>query len=243
MRIVKLSATASTNAYLKELVRQNPGDGETAVIAFSQTAGKGQQGNSWQSQDGKSLTFSIFKRIESLEATYHFYISMAVSLAVKSVLEENKIGNISVKWPNDILSGNKKICGILIENLISKGTISESIIGIGINVNEHELPGLPQATSVKIETGKELDLEVLMQKVLDATGFYFSFLSENSLPELKRLYEDSLFQKNKVSVFENKNNTLFNGIIQGVTEAGKLQILLENNVVREFENKEVRMMY
>ncbi|MGC1633385.1 MAG: biotin--[acetyl-CoA-carboxylase] ligase [Gelidibacter sp.] len=148
MRIIKLDAIDSTNTYLKQLsIDGNAEDGLAAVAKF-QTHGRGQMGTVWDSQEAKNLTFSVFKDVSFVNIAQHFYISMAVSLAVYEALNSMGLQRISVKWPNDILSDNKKIAGILIENVIKLNVISGSVIGIGLNVNQTDFADLQSASSL-----------------------------------------------------------------------------------------------
>ena len=139
MKIIKLDAIDSTNTYLRQLSSEEKLDDFTVVTAASQTAGKGQMGTKWASEKGKNLTFSVFKKVSCLENDEQFYISMATSLAIYNALKGFQIPKLAIKWPNDILSENQKICGILIENVIQNSKMTAAIIGIGLNVNQTDL--------------------------------------------------------------------------------------------------------
>ena len=161
MRIIKLNAIDSTNSYLKKLCTTEPVSDYTAVIAENQTQGRGQMGTIWNSESSKNLTFSVFKELSDFQFEAPFYISMVVALSLLKTLDALSIPRLSVKWPNDILSADKKICGVLIENVIKQNAIKASIIGIGINVNQITFENLPQASSLKAISGKEYDLNEL----------------------------------------------------------------------------------
>src|SRR5690606_16212159 len=147
----KLNATDSTNSYLKKLVQEMQIADWTVVISEDQKKGRGQMGNTWLSRRGQSLTFSVFKRFKGVSGEKQFAISMATSLAIIEALNDMGIPKMAIKWPNDILSGNKKVAGILIENVLEGAYVKHSIIGIGINVNEAVFPNLPQASSLHLE--------------------------------------------------------------------------------------------
>jgi len=136
MRIIKLDAIDSTNSYLRQLCAKEAVKDFTVVVANFQTNGRGQMGTQWSSQDSKNLMVSVFKDVSYVNVDLHFFISMVVALSILEALESFKIKNLKVKWPNDILSENKKIGGILIENVIKQTKIGASIIGFGINVNQ-----------------------------------------------------------------------------------------------------------
>ena len=136
MSIIKLSATDSTNSYLKELSLEQTLDDFTVVSTELQLKGRGQMGSKWVSDKGKNLTISILKKLENFDVQNQFNLNCIVSLAIYDVLLEIKAPNLYVKWPNDILSVDKKICGILIENILKGRFIQAAIIGIGLNVNQ-----------------------------------------------------------------------------------------------------------
>lgn len=242
MVLYKISATPSTNLYLKELIKKTLFQEEILVLTHNQTMGRGQRGNAWYSQSGKSLTFSVLKDVFGLEIKDQFYIAMAVSLALKRVLDSYKIPEVKIKWPNDILSSNKKLCGILIENTLKEAGIKSSIIGIGLNVNETNFDNLPNAASMKILTNVTYDLEEVLNNIVDALAFYFLFIKENRYNELKDIYLLHLFGKDKVSTFKSAEGLPFNGIIRSVSPHGMLQVELEDESIREFNLKEIEMM-
>lgn len=162
MQRIKLPATDSTNAHLKRLLQERGLPDGTLVAAGVQTRGRGQRGAGWESDQGKNLTFSVLKRFSGFPAQQHFRLNMAVSLAIVGVLDALEIPQVSIKWPNDILSGPYKVCGILIENSLQSAGIAHSIVGIGLNVNQREFPGLPAAASLATRAGRDLDLDQLL---------------------------------------------------------------------------------
>ena len=131
----KIEDVTSTNDYLSQLCKNNETKEFYTVWAERQTAGRGQRGNSWESEPGKNLTFSIVLYPTVLKARQQFYLSMLVSTAVVYALN-NYTKGFSVKWPNDIYWNDKKIAGILIENELEGNYVMQSIVGIGLNVNQ-----------------------------------------------------------------------------------------------------------
>ena len=166
MRIIKLNAIDSTNLFLRSLCLDTHVEDFTVVVAKHQTKGRGQMGTVWSSQDAKNLTFSVFKRFDNLKLDQQFVISMVSSLAVINTLKKLNLPKLSVKWPNDILSANKKICGILIENVIKQNNVAATVVGIGLNVNQVNFSNLPQASSLLNVTGIPYDLDELLQSIL-----------------------------------------------------------------------------
>lgn len=243
MNLIKLSATDSTNTYLKQLAKETALLDETVVITEKQVSGRGQMGNIWVSRDGQSLTFSVFKVFKSMLVADQFMISMAVSLAIFETLNQLHIPSVSIKWPNDILSAKRKIGGILIENVLEGSYVKYSIIGIGINVNEIDFPNLPQAGSLKLQTGKTFSLEEVLQKILENLFKKLKNLHSNDFSEVKQMYENHLFRKEGISVFETPQGERFNGIIKGISEIGELMVETENNTLQKFPLKEVKLIY
>jgi BirA family biotin operon repressor/biotin-[acetyl-CoA-carboxylase] ligase len=243
MYIIKLDAIDSTNTYLKRLAAAMIPRDYTVISADLQTEGRGQMGTNWQAEEGKSLTVSVFKRLPGFEIEQQFYISMVVSLAISNALKVFNIPRVRIKWPNDILSADKKLCGILIENVIKKIQLQGSVIGIGLNVNQKYFKNLPQASSMNLISDIFFDKEEVLSEILKQLQVYFSLLEKGEFSQIKFDYETLLFRKNKPSTFSMPNNETFSGIIQGVTENGKLKILLEDEIISTFDLKEVTLLY
>ncbi|MCC1484665.1 biotin--[acetyl-CoA-carboxylase] ligase [Winogradskyella immobilis] len=243
MHIIKLNAIDSTNAYLKAIsVKKVPKD-FTVVVAEEQTKGRGQMGAHWQSETSKNLTLSLFKEVSFLKVEQQFYISKVVALAIIKTLEILNIPKLSIKWPNDILSANKKISGVLIENVIKNNKLQGSIVGIGLNINQKFFNNLPKASSLHLLTGVVYNKDEVMSLLLKQLEFYFRKLESLSFKDISEEYESLMFRINKPSTFKALNETQFIGYIKGVSEEGKLQILLEDNIIKAFDLKEVSLEY
>ena len=243
MHIVKLHTTDSTNDYLKSLAKEQKLEEDTVVWALEQTNGRGQMGTKWSSEAGKNLTFSVFRKIQQITIDQQFYALMAASLAVKDVLKKLLIKDVSVKWPNDILSDKKKICGILIENVIKKGELNAMVLGVGLNVNQTVWEQAPRATSIKTLTGIHFDLQEILNLLLEQFHHYVKMLLDGDLETIKKDYEAYLFRKDKPSTFLNANKEQFVGIIQGVTDQGKLILLEEDDVINTYDLKEIELLF
>lgn len=243
MIVIKLDAINSTNSYLKNLCNKQICEDYTVVTAANQTNGRGQMGSVWQSQAGKNLAASVFKDVSWLQLQHQFYISVVTSLALVKTLEHFSIPKLHIKWPNDILSENKKICGILIENVIKQERLTETIIGIGLNVNQTEFSGLPNASSLLLISGTVFNTEEILHKLVENLKHYFEVLKSNKHSELKAAYESYLFRKNKPSTFKNIEGELFSGFIKSVTDSGNLCVLLEDEIIKEFDLKEIELLY
>ncbi|WP_445735468.1 biotin--[acetyl-CoA-carboxylase] ligase [Mariniflexile sp.] len=243
MPIIKLNAIDSTNSYLRNLCVQEPIADYTAVMAKKQTQGRGQMGTVWSSQTAKNLTFSVYKDVSKFNLEYPFYISMVTALALIKSLQFFSISKLSVKWPNDILSENKKICGILIENVVKQNKFHASFIGIGLNVNQTEFDNLPQASSLKLISGRVYDLDEIAHVVIKNLKYYFHVLKNEQFDVLKDEYESYLFRKDKPSTFQDAEGSVFAGFIKNVSDSGSLQVLLENDVKKEFAFKTITLLY
>ena len=243
MRIIKLNAIDSTNTFIKQICSVDLIEDYTIVIADYQTNGRGQMGTVWESKKNRNLMFSMFKALPSMNLNDQFYISIVATLAVYNVLKELSIPKLSIKWPNDILSEDKKICGVLIENIVKQDKIKSTIIGIGLNVNQTEFSNLPYASSLKNITGQIYNVKELMHLISDKMKHYFPILEENNLQDLKEEYESYLFRRNKPSTFKDEHGNMFSGFIKTVSKAGKLQVLMEDQELREFNLKEISLLY
>lgn len=242
MHIIKLDATPSTNQFLKQMVLEREMEDYTMVITNNQTNGRGQMGAYWLTQEGKNLTFSILKKFEGLEASQQVYLNCAVSLALYDTLTMLSVPEIKVKWPNDIMSGNKKLCGILIENILQGNFIGKSVIGIGLNVNQLDFGDLKDATSIRLLLGKTLDLNALTNQIVICLKKRLNILETNGIKNIKSTYEQVLYRKDTLSTFQDKNAKVFMGLIKGVSDDGKLVIQKEDEKLFEFALKEIRLL-
>lgn len=242
MNIIKLSATNSTNDYLKGLCADRHVENFTIAVCENQTAGKGQMGSVWEVQPGKNLTFSILIKDLLLEINEIFNLNAAVAVSIVEALEAFSIHGLSIKWPNDILAGNKKIGGILIENSIRNDGEIFSVIGIGINVNQTDFNGMPRASSLALVTGREYDKDALLMAVAEKLKRNISRILNKDTKSVWDIYHQKLFKKDAPMPFE-KNGQRFMGIIKGVTQSGNLEVRLEDDTVAQYSIKEVQLLY
>ncbi|WP_445382756.1 biotin--[acetyl-CoA-carboxylase] ligase [Robiginitalea sp. IMCC43444] len=243
MHVIKLSATDSTNDYLKNLQSGTALPDFSVVIAEQQRAGRGQRGNMWFSEKGKNLTFSILKKDIRLSGQQHFYLNTWVSLALLKVLEKLEIPQLRVKWPNDIMSGALKICGILIENVWQGSQIDHSVIGIGLNVNQLAFTGLPGAGSMALATGKQFDLNEVLMLVLEQLRSDFKTGGTQFYTMALRDYEQNLYYRNFPANFKTEDGKIFTGNIKGVTTDGKLHVEGEDGKQYAYGFKEVQLLH
>ena len=243
MNIIKLNAIGSTNSYLVDLSKTSALDDFTVVIANQQTKGRGQQGAVWQSAANKSLTFSVFKAFEHLSINQVSSIAFAVSLGLLKTLDKYQIPDISIKWPNDIMSQSKKMAGILIENKIKQRRVVSSIIGIGLNVNQENFEKLPQASSLYLAGHKKLNVNDVFERLLEALAHQLNLVEKVDISILKEEYESFLFRKKMISVFEDTTGNRFNGIIRGVNTQGQLIVEIDQQGLQTFQPKELKLLF
>ena len=238
--IIVKNEIESTNNYAKQMVSDNPEEG-TVVLAQFQSHGRGQQGNSWESETAKNLLASIILYPQFLDAGLQFYLSKIVSLALINALD-SEISDISVKWPNDIYAGDLKISGILIENAIKGSRLDYSIVGMGLNLNQEKfLSNAPNPISLKQLTGKDYIVADELEAVLLFFDKWYKTLIDGGFEKidnayLKRLYRFREWRKYRVG------NQQIEGRIVGVGEFGQLQLELKNGEIREFMFKEVEFI-
>ena len=229
-KLIHIEETDSTNRWLKA-----HGEGTMVVVADYQTAGKGCGTNSWESERGKNLTFSMLIHPTDIPASQQFRITEVVSVALCEVLEQY-IGDVSIKWPNDIYMGDKKICGVLIENRLQGNVIVDSIIGIGLNVNQTEfVSDAPNPVSLRQLLGREIDREALLHDFLETLETVSS--SETTYSA----YRNKLFRMGKQAVFSDEKGR-FEGTIQDVETDGRLLIKDLAGQERRYAFKEVQFV-
>ncbi len=243
MDIIKVDAIASTNTFLKDLNREKHLVDSVCVMANEQLAGKGQMGTVWQSNPGENLTCSVFMPLKEVKLTDQFYVSISTSLAIWDCLSSLQVPKLSIKWPNDILSDRQKVCGVLIENIVKNGRLIGAILGIGININQVVFDNLPQAGSLKKILGRSFTIDEVLHLLLNALEERFSELDASNFIFLKEEYEELLFRKNKPSTFIDEEGNSLVGIIQSITNEGKLQVLLEDEIITDFDLKEIKLLY
>ncbi|WP_375237996.1 biotin--[acetyl-CoA-carboxylase] ligase [Aurantibacter sp.] len=243
MRIIKLNATHSTNDYLRALTLDQICKDYLIITTKSQTRGKGQMGSSWISETGKNLTFSVFKRNLNLDVKNQFLLNVVVALAIHKALYSYELKHLFVKWPNDILAEQKKICGVLVETAIKSNNIDSAILGIGLNVNQLDFNKFPKASSLKKLTGLDYDLDELLHSIIESLKYYFNWLEAEKFDELLVAYEELLFRKEKPSTFKTAEGDLCVGIIKGISKQGLLKVLFEDDNLKTFDLKEITLLY
>ena len=235
----------STNTYLRELKGGDPAyDYEVAVATF-QTAGRGQKGNSWESEAGKNLLFSILAHPGNIKVQEQFYISEAIALAVSdsviAAIGQEYATDVSVKWSNDVYWKDFKMAGILIENTLQGDRILDTVAGVGLDVNQEVfVSDAPNPISLKNITGREFDIDALLS---DITSRFIGYME---LPVTKRqdvdaLYRSRLYRREGLHRFRDENGE-FMASIEGIRPDGCLMLLTEKGEHRVYEFKQVQFI-
>lgn len=234
---VRLAETASTNTYVKRHAADLPD--LTVVYAVSQTAGRGQRGNSWESEPGKNLTFSFLLKRPRVEVTEQFALSEAVALAMLDTLD-TLTPDISVKWPNDIYHRDSKLAGILIENSLQGRDIDFMVAGIGLNVNQQRfVSDAPNPVSLVNITGREHDLLPLLRRLGDALVERCRE-AERDRPSLHAAYLKRLYRRDgRQHAFSLPDGTPVSAAIVDVEPEGNLVLLHNDGSRRAYAFKEI----
>jgi BirA family biotin operon repressor/biotin-[acetyl-CoA-carboxylase] ligase len=224
-KIHKLDLTDSTNSFLKGKIAKGQASEGTIVTAKGQSAGKGYGENIWESEHGKNLLLSLMLEPAFLAPSEQFYISMVTSIAVFETVYDFIFQNyITIKWPNDIYYKKKKIAGILIENTIAGNKLQNSIIGVGINVNQKEFPAhLPNPVSIVNITEREFDTDEVLEEFMKRMDIWYGKLKNNKKDVIKDTYLNSLFMIDTTTKFK-ANGEIFNGKIRDIDDFGRIVI-------------------
>lgn len=205
-----------------------------AVYTFNQTKGRGQYGNSWENLPEENLAYSFAlktKNINISDTCFNFYTAILVRDFIANLTKTE----VKIKWPNDLVLKNKKICGMLFEK-----NKNYFVVGIGINILQENFKNLPKAGSVLSQTGLSFELKAFTESLHQ---YLFEHLVQKEIPNnILELYHLHLYRKNEVSVFE-KNEVRQNGIIKNVDENGYIWIDLENEGLQKFFHKEIELLY
>lgn len=230
----------STNTLALQLCQQTGTSEGTVVITNNQTSGRGQRGNSWEAKPGENLTFSIILKPTFLKASDQFLLNQCISLGLYDFLTQKLLHNVKIKWPNDMLVENKKVSGILIENIVQRDLIQWSVVGIGLNVNQTEF-AFERAASLQTFSGFALHLEKELHQLLACIEVRYLSLRQGNVELLKKNYNDALLGFQERRTFKVQQEEM-EGIIQGVDAVGRLilQTQQENKV---FDIKEIEFVY
>ena len=234
----------STNS---EARRRLPANAKMSVYAAKfQTAGRGQRGNKWSSAAGQNLTFSVLlnfthSQMPDLAVRNQFLLSIVAALSVSDLLQKLNIRN-TIKWPNDIYIGRRKVCGMLIENIVGNAGLEHSIIGIGLNLNQTEFPPeLVNPTSVLVSSGLRTVPEHVLDDFLDIFSGYMPYRSDiEGINDIRNTYVSRLVRLGVSREYHDcLRNVDFTGTIKGISEEGLLLMEMPDKTVTNYSFKEV----
>lgn len=235
-KIISLPSCQSTNTVLCSMAEASVLEEGCVLITENQTKGRGQAGNHWVSEPGTNLTFSVLLKPIFLEPSRQFFLNMVVGLAVCDAIKTVSGLPALVKWPNDVLIHDNKVCGILIENQLQGQQFVQVIVGIGLNVNQEEFAWVG-ATSLKTLTGHSLDKTHVLTVLMEQLELRYNQLKGGAYRLFTEQYHELLYRRAEQHLFEEKGKE-FLGVITGVDEIGRLCIDTDQGQ-RKFNFKEV----
>ena len=222
--IIHTDEADSTNSYLRQIVP--PAGRAEGVVVWTdyQTAGRGCGTNTWESERGKNLLFSVLLHPVDVPPEKQFILSMANALAIKAAMDEY-VGEVKIKWPNDIYWHNRKLCGTLIETTMRGTKIGDCIIGTGINVNQQcFLSDAPNPVSLSQILQRDVDREEVLRKVLHHLGHYMRKVEQRDWEHIRALYRSGLYRLEEVHRYRFPDGTEEECKLVNVTDDGHLQL-------------------
>ncbi|KPM47462.1 biotin--[acetyl-CoA-carboxylase] ligase [Jiulongibacter sediminis] len=233
---IYLPTCHSTNDWASQKIQSESLDEGTIVLTDNQTHGKGQRGNKWYAEPGKNLTFTLIYKPFFLPVLEQFKLNVAVSLAIADALSVFlKNEEVKIKWPNDIFVGQKKVGGILIESMIAGNVLANSMIGVGVNINQQHF-SVPLATSLKNLTNQTFVKENVLETLCESIEKEYLHLKNGSFALQKERYLDRMFRREEWHIYL-ENGEEFEGRIKGIGQDGRL--LMETRLgLIQFGNKE-----
>lgn len=241
-RIAYLEETDSTNAECRRWVERGVDGHKLLLWTDFQSAGRGQQGNKWESQQGKNLTFTLCVQPSFLLSREQFLLSEVVSLSLCGMLNELKEG-FCVKWPNDIYFGGRKVAGILIEHCLKSSVISQSYIGVGLNVNQEDfVSDAPNPVSLYTVLGGMQDRRKLLEHFIRMFSYYYKLLENGKADEIQNQYYGNLFRKDGFYPYQDAKGS-FRARMVSVLGDGTLVLEDEKGCERLYTFKEVKYIF
>ena len=238
----QLDEISSTNAYATQLIaKSNPSDG-TVITTYKQRKGKGQGGSYWESEPDKNISMTVILQPRFVAARDQFVLNQAVSLGVMDFVKTYISTGVKIKWSNDIYVFDKKIAGILIQNSLVSKNIQNTIIGVGLNINQTVFKSdAPNPTSLKLEMGKDLDLDELLEMLCWKIETRYLQLKAQAYQKIKAEYLDNLYRYMEDKLYQIPDGDFFQGRIVGIGTYGKL-LLETKEGMKEFDTKEVKFI-
>lgn len=237
----------STNDFARELLAKSRPPEGTVIRADTQTAGRGQFGSQWLSAPGENLTLSIILYPNWLRVADQFRLSETSALAVYDTVHRLLPSTVqrlpSIKWPNDIYMGSRKVAGILIQNTLAGACLETSVVGIGLNVNQTDFSsGAPNAASLALASGTNFDLEQVSEVLMECLERRYLQLKSGHSEALRSEYQARLYGLGEEKKFARPDGSVFTGTIQGVEPDGRLAVHIAGGALERFEVKSIQLL-
>ena len=241
--IIWLPETDSTNAFAMRLLSsERPPEGMVIASGF-QSKGRGLDTNSWESEEGKNLLFSAIIYPSFLPADRQFTLNQAIALGIADfVAQKIQTETVQVKWPNDIYIGDRKVCGILIQNSILGSTLDYSVIGIGLNVNQSVFRSdAPNPVSMAMISGIQYEIKSVLNELCNCIDKRYTLLKRGDFVKIEKDYLQSLYRFGEWHPFLIKGSE-HKAFISGTSEYGQLQLQGEKGEKWVCDLKEVKFL-
>lgn len=238
--MIHIDEIDSTNAYLRNIARTT--DDEMVVVTTDyQTAGRGQGKNTWESNRGENLLFSVLVHPENLPASRQFLLSQAIALAVRDALRVY-IGDIEVKWPNDIYWHNHKLGGILIECSLKGAEVRDCIMGVGIDVNQESFENLTKnPISIYQITHRHISRTELLESIIEDLQHYMQMIRDHRYDEIALDYQHTLYRRHGYHAYRDANGDFMARFVT-IEPSGRLVLKDDNGLLRSYAFKEVKFL-
>jgi BirA family biotin operon repressor/biotin-[acetyl-CoA-carboxylase] ligase len=236
--VIHHEKVTSTNTVALSLASPEKAAEGTVITASFQEGGRGQKGNSWESEAGKNILMSVILYPTMIRPEGQFVISRMVSLAVCDLVS-TMVPATRIKWPNDIYAGHDKIAGILIENSVMGGTLCSTVAGIGLNVNQKTfMSGAPNPVSLAQLTGMEHDLNGIRDELIRLLDIRYQMVVSGAHEKLSDDYHRLLYRRGEWHRYSDAEGE-FTGMIDCVKDSGLISIRRENGLTNDYAFKEV----
>jgi BirA family biotin operon repressor/biotin-[acetyl-CoA-carboxylase] ligase len=240
--LITIQHVDSTNNFLKNLLSNSkPVPEGTVIMAESQYAGRGQQQNHWHSEPGKNLTFSLLLNPVFLPVAQQFDLTRVISLGIIEALRPILGEKLKIKWPNDIYYEDRKLGGILIENILKGSMIKNAVIGIGLNINQRAFSyDAANAVSINQILHRDYDLKYILSEICKNIEAVYLKLKAGQFDHVRKAYLERLYWLNENKIFK-ANGRLFEGKITEVRDNGLL-VVDDSKEQLEFNLKEIEFI-
>lgn len=238
MDIIYFESISSTNSALIEASKKSA-KSWTIYWTTNQTQGRGYAGNVWEAKVNENLAFSLLinSDLDYVDLVgFNQWVSVVLCKYFLTLEED-----VFVKWPNDIIIKNKKVCGVLIETYKSVNQLN-IVVGVGVNVNQNDFHALPKAGSLFTQTERKFEIKEILSDLLTAFQNEFHFIEKKQWNLISEMYNSHLFRKGIESKFKIGEEEI-SGIIENVNENGDLEVKFQNGEIKTFKTKEIELIF